>query len=73
MENILQAFLDTGLLKMVDEDEKFKYLQDAANDLAEKSARNRTDVIKATLVSLDAEVPSSEPELERVESALKRH
>lgn len=73
MENILQAFLDTGLLNMVDEDEKFKHLQDTAHDLAEKPSKNRIDVIKATLVSLDGEIPSAEPELERVEGALKKH
>lgn len=73
MENILQAFLDTGLLNMVDDDEKFKHLQDTARDLAEKPSKSRIDVIKATLVSLDGEIPSAEPELERVEGALKKH
>jgi hypothetical protein len=73
VENILQAFLDAGLLDMVDEDEKLKHLQDAAHDLAEKPSKNRIDLIKSTLVALDAEVPSTEPEFERVEGALKKH
>lgn len=73
MESILQAFLEVGLLEMVDEDEKLKHLQNTAQDLAEKPSKNRADVIKATLVALDAEVPSTEAELQRVESALKKH
>jgi len=58
---------------MVDDDEKLKHLQQTAEDLAEKPSKNRSDVIKSVLVAFDAEVPPQEPELARVENALKKH
>lgn len=73
MENMLQRFLDAGMLNMVEDDEKFKHLQQTAQDLAAKPAKNRTDVIKSTLVALDPEAPPQEATFEKVEEALKKH
>jgi hypothetical protein len=73
MENLLQVFLDAGLLKGIEDNEQFKYLKAAAQDLFAKAAKNRVELIPFTLIALDPEVPEDEPLLERVESAIKKH
>lgn len=72
MQNMLQSFLDAGMLNMVEEDEKLKHLQDTAQDLAAKPPKTRTDVINYTLVALDPEASPQEPVFGKVETALKK-
>lgn len=73
MQNVLQSFLDAGMLGMVEEDEKLKHLQDTAQDLAAKPPKVKTDVINHTLVALDPDASPDEPVFEKVETALKKH
>lgn len=73
MQNMLQSFLDAGMLGMVEEDEKLKHLQETAQDLAAKPPKVKTDVINYTLVALDPTASPGEPVFEKVEMALKKH
>jgi len=73
MQNMLQSFLDAGMLNMVEEDEKLKHLQETAQDLAAKPAKIKTDIINYTLVALDPEALPQELVFEKVEAALKKH
>jgi hypothetical protein len=70
---MLQSFMDAGLLNMVEEDEKFRLLQDTAQELAAKPPKIKTDVINYALVALDSEASPREPVFEKVETALKKH
>jgi hypothetical protein len=73
VQNMLQSFLDAGMLNMVEEDEKFKHLQNTAQDIAAKPPKLKTDVINYTLVALDPEASPQEPVFEKVETSLKKH
>lgn len=73
MENMLQSFLDAGMLNMVEDDEKYKHLQETAQELAAKPPKLKTDVINYTLVALDPEAQPHEPIFDKVEATLKKH
>ena len=70
---MLQEFLDSGLLEIGDDADKFGNLQKAADDLGKKIASTRALLIPFTLVGLDSEVSPSEPVFAEVEAAVKTH
>ena len=71
--NILQRFLDVGMLAIGSDDEKFTHLQEAARDISRELAAHRDDVIGHTLVALDPTIPPDEPVLTTTEAAIKEH
>jgi hypothetical protein len=73
VESILGAFLNVGMLDMVEDDAKLEHLKQTSQDLAAKPSKNRNDVITSTLVALDPESPPNEPIFEKAETALKKH
>jgi len=67
--SILQRFLDIGMLNIGEEDEKFKYLENASRDIAKSLSEKKLQLINYTLVALDPNIPPDEPVLLNVESA----
>lgn len=73
MEDMLQRFLDAGMLDVGEDDSRLEQLHAAAHDVAASFATDRSRVIAHTLVALDPEVPPDEPMLTEIESAVKKH
>lgn len=71
MGTILQQFLDAGMLS-IDNDTTFKSLQAAAQDVAKDLSKDRTKLVPATLVALDAGVAPDEPLVQEVDAAIKK-
>jgi hypothetical protein len=71
--NVLQRFLDAGMLDIGEDDEKFKHLQNASQDLAKNLSEKKTQVINHTLVALDPNIPPDEPVLLDAETVIKEH
>jgi hypothetical protein len=70
---MLQSFLDRGMLDIGEDDERFKHLRNAAQDIAEQLADQPQDAIAFTLVALDPTIAPAEPVLDVVEATLKGH
>lgn len=71
--NMLQRFLDNGMLDIGEDDAKFKYLQQASHDLSKSLLDEKPKVISYTLVALDPNIPPDEQVLMEVENAIKQH
>lgn len=71
METILQQFLDAGMLS-IDNDTTFNSLQAAAQDVAKDLSKERTKLVPAVMVALDAEVAPDEPLVQEVDAAIKK-
>lgn len=71
--NILQNFLDQGMLDIGEDDAKFDALKKAATDQAKILEANKPKVISYTLVALDPNIPSDDPVLVEVEDAVKTY
>ncbi|MCP4696121.1 MAG: hypothetical protein GY862_04635 [Gammaproteobacteria bacterium] len=72
-DNMLQRFLDEGMLDIGGNDERFKSLQKAADELSENLLKIQPKVISYTLVALEPKISSDEPVLAEVEEAVKQH
>lgn len=73
MTNVLQSFLNAGLMDIGEDDEKFKKLYKTSQDVAKRLAKKKSDAIQYTLVALDPDVPVDDPVLAEVEANLQRH
>ncbi len=71
--NILQQFLDVGLLDVGEDDARLAQLQAAADELAEALAKMPQDLIPSTLVALDHQIDPDDPVLNQVETVVKKH
>ena len=69
--DILQTFLDQGLLNVGEEVDKFDYLKRAATDLAERLKKDRRSLIAASSVLLGGDLAVSDPIYAQCESAIK--
>lgn len=73
LEDILQRFLDAGMLDVGEDDSKLEQLHAAADDLSTSFTADRRRVIEHTLVALDPDMPPNDPTLAEAESAVKSH
>ena len=73
MENVLQSFLNIGMIDIGEDDEKFKNLQKASQDVTKKLLKKKSEAINYTLVALDPDVDTDEPILREVEAFLQKH
>jgi len=71
--DILQKFLDQGLLDLGEDPEKFNYLKAAAGDVAKKLQENRQSMISGSSVLLGGELADNEPILELCKDAITAH
>jgi hypothetical protein len=70
MATILTSFLDANLLPIGDDDEKFQFLESAANDLAKQISATPLLAYRLTLVGLDERVPVTDPAHKLVEGVV---
>ncbi len=73
MGNILQSYLDKGMLHIAEDEDKFKHLQRAAQEVAKKLAKKKTEIINHTLVALDPSISTDDSILVEVEGSLKKY
>lgn len=73
MENVLQSFLNIGMIDIGEDDEKFKNLQKASQDVTKKLLKKKSEAINYTLVALDPDIDIDEPILGEVEAFLQKH
>src|ERR1700728_888826 len=71
--DVLQGFLDQGLLNIGEEVDKFEYLKNAAADLAEHLKNDRRSLITAASVLLGGSFPESDPIFEQCDVDMKHH
>src|SRR5216684_9090277 len=71
--DILQKFLDQGLLDLGEGTEKFGYLKAAAEDLAKKLQENRRSLVSGSSVLLGGELGENEPILNLCKDAITTH
>ncbi|HYT22579.1 MAG TPA: GTPase-associated system all-helical protein GASH [Candidatus Polarisedimenticolia bacterium] len=70
---ILQKFLDGGLLNLGEDRERFGYVKSAAEDLAKKLLENRHDLITASSVVMGGEISEDEPVMKLSKEAVTNH
>jgi hypothetical protein len=70
---ILQRFLEQGLLDLGEGTDKFGYLMAAAEDLATNFRENRQSLIRGSLILLGGELDDKEPTLELCKVAITKH
>ncbi|HLM59760.1 MAG TPA: GTPase-associated system all-helical protein GASH [Pyrinomonadaceae bacterium] len=74
MENLLNKFLQAGLLHEIGDDEqKFGFLQTAAKDLGAKLQKNKADVVRFALSGLNPDVPPTDSSLADAETLLTKN
>ena len=71
--DLLQKFLDKGLLDLGEDREKFSYIHSAAQDLAKTLLENRQNLEAAASVVLGGEVPDDDSILELCKQAITTH
>ena len=70
-EEILQGFLNRGLLNIGDNDVRLGHFRKAAQALATRWKEDRTRIIPGVLASLDPHVPAGNPIIREAEEALQ--
>jgi hypothetical protein len=68
---MLQEFLDSALLQIEDESEKFAWLRTAAEKIAEELVADRWRIVPFIMIALDSEAPSDDPVFGQIEAAVK--
>jgi hypothetical protein len=71
--DLLQKFLDKGLLDLGEDREKFNYIQSAAQDLGQKLLENRQHLASASSVVLGGELPDDDLILRLCKEAITNH
>ena len=71
--DILQKFLDKGLLDLGEDRERFGYVKSAAEDLAKKLLENRRDLVTASSVVMGGEISEDEPMIKLCKEAITTH
>ena len=71
--DILQKFLDRGLLDLGEDRERFGYINSAAQDLAKKLLENRHDLITASSLVMGGEISEDEPVIKLSKEAVTTH
>ena len=71
--DILQKFLDKGLLDLGEDRERFGYVKSAAEDLAKKLLENRQDLVAASSVVMGGEISEDEPIIRMCKEAMTTH
>jgi hypothetical protein len=71
--DVLQKFLDKGLLDLGEDRERFGYVKSAAEDLAKKLLENRRDLIAASSVVMGGEISEDEPIINLCKEAVTTH
>ncbi len=70
---ILQKFLDRGLLDVGEDNEKFNYLTSAAADLANSLKEDRRKLVRGSSILVGGTLDEREPLLESCAEAIKKH
>ena len=71
--DLLQKFLDKGLLDLGEDREKFSYIHSAAQDLAKTLLENRKKLEAAALVVLGGELPDDDSILGLCKQEITNH
>jgi hypothetical protein len=71
--DILQKFLDDGLLDLGEDRERFGYVKSAAGDLAKKLLEKRHDLVTASSVVMGGDISEDEPIIELCKEAMTTH
>jgi hypothetical protein len=71
--DLLQKFLDNGLLDLGEDREKFNYIQSAAQDLGQKLLENRQQLAAASSIVLGGELPDDDSILLLCKEAITKH
>ncbi len=70
---LLQKFLDKGLLNLGEDRDKFDYVQLASQDLAKKLLENRQQLITAASVVLGGDLPDDDATMQLCKEAITPH
>jgi hypothetical protein len=71
--DVLQKFLDEGLLDLGEDRERFGYVKSAAEDLAKKLLENRHDLVTASSIVMGGEISENEPIMKLCREAIATH
>ena len=71
-ENILQTFLDAGMVNIGDDDEKFNYLRLAANDVAQNLVDQQFDIVRLAATAFAPSLTVDNSVLNELEGSLKK-
>jgi GTPase-associated system helical domain len=71
--DILQKFLDEGLLDLGEDRERFGYVKSAAEDLAKKLVENRDDLATASSIVVGGDISENEPIIKLCKEAITSH
>ena len=71
--DILQKFLDRGLLNLGEDTDKFTYVTSAASDLANALKQDRQKLIRASSMLVGSTLAEGEPLVGECEEAVKTH
>jgi GTPase-associated system helical domain len=71
--DMLQKFLDNGLLDLGEDRERFGYIKSAAEDLAKKLLENPFDLVAASSVVMGGEISEDEPIMKLCKEAVTTH
>jgi len=71
--DVLQKFLDKGLLDLGEDRERFGYVKSAASDLAQKLLENRHDLVSASSVLMGGDISEEEPIIRLCKEAITTH
>jgi len=71
--DILQKFLDKGLLDLGEDRERFGYVKSAAEDLVQKLLENRRDLVAASSLVMGGEISEDEPIIKLCKEAITTH
>lgn len=70
--DILQQFLDKGLLDVGDDNEKFSHVEKAAEELAKSLKKNRRALLRSTSLLFSEQLPEADPVVALCEAAVKK-
>lgn len=73
MENLLNKFLDAGLLPYLDSDERFKFVESTIEEIGKKLAKNRINLVRYTLTALHPNISEELSAIRETDEILKKH